>query len=134
VSIYDEIQSKKAAAEQAGQGMEFLLGLQSKVEAQWGRTVDPADPEAVSGYVRDVVLCATDELHELLAEVHWKPWKDSRGIRDIDAYREELADVLHFILDLYLAAGLTGQDVVNDYVAKHEENLRRLHNTQYRIS
>lgn len=111
-----------------------MLGMQRNVEAMWGRLVDPRDPEAVSAYIRDVVLCASDELHEVLAEVHWKPWKDKRGIKDLDKYREEMADVLHFILDLYLAAGLTGRDIVMDYMTKHYENLSRLNSTEYRSS
>lgn len=111
-----------------------MLDLQRGVEAVWGREVDPADPEAVSAYIRDVILCTTDELHEVLAEVHWKPWKDKRGIKDLTAYREEMADVLHFILNLYLAAGLTGQDIVADYVAKNAENLARADSPEYRSS
>lgn len=118
----------------AGAGFSFLLELQRTVEGTWGRLVDVNDPEAVSAYVRDVVLCATDELHEVLAEVNWKPWKDNRGIKDIEAYREEMADVLHFILDLYLAAGLNGGDIVMDYVSKHYKNLDRAKSTEYRSS
>ena len=118
----------------ASTGFQFLLGLQGNLENIWGRKVDPTDPEAVSAYVRDVVLCTTDELHEVLAEVHWKPWKDSRGIKDVAKYREEMADVLHFILDLYLAAGLTGEDIVADYLAKNDENHKRAQSAAYRGS
>ena len=115
-------------------GLNFMLSLQRNIEGVWGRQVDPDDPEAVSKYIREVVLCATDELHEVLAEVHWKPWKDSVGIKDIDKYREEMADVLHFILDLYLAAGLSGRDIILDYMAKHYENLERNSSAEYRAS
>lgn len=109
-----------------------LLTLQTSLEQAWGRLPDLTDAGAVSGYIRQTVLCATDELHELLHEVHWKPWKEGHGIRDVEAYREELADVVHFVLDLYLAAGLTGDDLVNDYVSKHHENVRRLIDPAYK--
>lgn len=109
-----------------------LLTLQTSLEQAWGRLPDLADAEAVSEYIRQTVLCATDELHELLHEVHWKPWKEGHGIRDVEAYREELADVVHFVLDLYLAAGLTGDDLVNDYFSKHHENVRRLIDPAYK--
>lgn len=115
-------------------GFDFLLGMQSEVEQAWGRAVDPGDPEAVSKYIREVVLCVTDELHEVLGEVNWKPWKDDRGIKDVAKYREEMADVLHFILDLYLAAGLSGRDIVVDYLSKHYTNLERNKSTEYRAS
>lgn len=109
-----------------------LLTLQTSLEQAWGRLPDLTDAEAVSEYIRQTVLCATDELHELLHEVHWKPWKEGHGIRDVEAYREELADVVHFVLDLYLAAGLTGDDLVNDYLSKHHENVRRLIDPAYK--
>ena len=109
-----------------------LLTLQTSLEQAWGRLPDLTDAEAVSEYIRQTVLCATDELHELLQEVHWKPWKEGHGIRDVEAYREELADVIHFVLDLYLAAGLTGDDLVNDYFSKHHENVRRLIDPAYK--
>lgn len=106
--------------------------MQKALEQAWGRLPDLTDAEAVSEYIRQTVLCATDELHELLHEVHWKPWKEGHGIRDVEAYREELADVVHFVLDLYLAAGLTGDDLVNDYFSKHHENVRRLIDPAYK--
>lgn len=109
-----------------------LLTLQTSLEQAWGRLPDLTDAEAVSEYIRQTVLCTTDELHELLHEVHWKPWKEGHGIRDVEAYREELADVVHFVLDLYLAAGLTGDDLVNDYFSKHHENVRRLIDPAYK--
>ena len=119
---------------QAGLGMDFLLEKQETIEKGWDRLVNPSDPEAVSAYIRDVVLCATDELHEVLGEVNWKPWKNNRGIKNMENYREEMADVLHFILDLYLAAGLTGRDIVLDYLSKHYENLDRMNRTEYKES
>jgi len=118
----------------AEQGLDYMLGLQNQIESVWGRNVDPSDPEAVSKYIREVILCTTDELHEVLAEVHWKPWKDSRGIKDMTKYRGEMADVLHFILDLYLAGGITGREIIADYMGKHHENLARNKSAEYRAS
>lgn len=128
-SLYEDIQSGVSSDSSI---IDELLTLQTSLEQAWGRLPDPDDNAAVSSYIRQTVLCATDELHELLHEVHWKPWKASCGIRDVEAYREELADVLHFILDLYLAAGLTGDDLVNDYVSKYKENMRRVTSPTYK--
>jgi NTP pyrophosphatase (non-canonical NTP hydrolase) len=115
-------------------GLDYLLQRQRDIEILWNRQVDPTDSDAVSAYIRDVVLCATDELHEVLGEVNWKPWKETRGIKDLAKYREEMADVLHFIFDLYLAAGLTGKDIILDYLAKNVENRARVSNEEYRNS
>lgn len=120
--------------DQAINGMALLFDLQEDVEKSWGRLPDPNDPEHVSTYVREVILCATDELHEVLAEVHWKPWKQQRGIKNRDNYREELADVLHFVIDLYLAAGLTSKEMVEDYMSKHDTNMVRSQSEEYKAS
>lgn len=133
-SMVQDMGDTSEVIHQAETGLNYMLGLQRTVEERWGRAVDPSDPEAVSKYIREVILCATDELHEVLAEVHWKPWKDSRGIKSMSNYREEMADVLHFILDLYLAAGLTGRDIVVDYTAKHYTNLGRTESAEYKES
>jgi len=115
-------------------GFNLLLKMQHSLEEKWGRDVDITDPVAVSKHIRDTILCTTDELHEVLAEVHWKPWKNTSGIKDVAKYREEMADVLHFVLSLYLAAGVSGQDIVTDYMAKHQENLARTRSTEYKSS
>lgn len=130
----DEDAAVRQAIYEASKGLDFLLERQRTIEQAWGREVDPNDAAAVSQYVRDVVLCATDELHEVLAEVNWKPWKDNKGIKDIEKYREEMADVLHFILDLYLAGGLSGSNIIVDYLAKNYENLQRVNRAEYRAS
>ncbi len=114
-----------------GASFDVLLDLQRKIESQWGRLPDPENPENVSQYIREIALCLEDELHEALAHVHWKPWKTPRGFKDREKYRTELADVLHFVLDMYLAAGLTGDDIYADYLTKHRENLKRCNSPEY---
>lgn len=108
-----------------------ILEMQKELEDSWGRFPNLQDEAAVSDYIRDTILCVEDELHELLHEVNWKPWKAAGGIRNISNYREELSDVLHFVLDLYLVAGLTGEDLVNDYFIKHSKNMRRVTDEEY---
>lgn len=114
-----------------GDALDVLLRLQRRIEDQWNRLPEPGNPESVSQYIREVVLCLEDELHEALEHVHWKPWKTSRGFKDLYKYREELADVLHFVLDLYIAAGMDGKDIYQDYLAKNHENVRRRSSEEY---
>ena len=114
-----------------GDALDALLRLQRRIEDQWNRLPEPWNPESVSQYIREVALCLEDELHEALEHVHWKPWKASRGFKDLSKYREELADVLHFVLDLYVAADMTGSEIYKDYLAKHRENVRRRSSEEY---
>lgn len=71
------------------------------------------------------VTAATDELHELLGEIGWKPWAKSRHI-NLEAARGEWIDALHFMLNLALVLGLDDADeIMRRYLAKREKNAKR---------
>ncbi len=71
------------------------------------------------------VTAATDELHELLGEIGWKPWAKSRHI-NLEAARGEFIDALHFMLNMALVLGLTeAEDIRALYDAKHAKNAKR---------
>jgi hypothetical protein len=75
-------------------------------------------------YVKEMVLALTDELHELLNETGWKSWSTSRHINEI-AYRSELVDSWHFLLNLMLAVGMTPDELYSGYAAKRAVNEQR---------
>lgn len=75
-------------------------------------------------YIKDMVLACTDELHEALAEVGWKPWARDKYIDD-EAYKKELIDALHFWVNLCLAVGMTADEVSARYFLKAERNAQR---------
>lgn len=93
--------------------------------------VDPAhlDDEAWADYVRDMTLAAIVELTEFLQETRWKPWKAEQGRPegpDADvAAVEELVDVLHFLMNLFVAMSVDGEELETSYRAKHEINVDR---------
>lgn len=80
--------------------------------------------ELKPAYIRDMVLACTDELHEALNEVGWKPWASSRHV-NLEAFRGELIDALHFLLNLFLLADLDAAGILDRYLAKNERNAQR---------
>lgn len=66
------------------------------------------------------------ECCELDNELNWKPWKNAR---DLSANREdrlfEMADILHFFVQLALDQGFSADEMYGAYVAKNEENRQR---------
>jgi dimeric dUTPase (all-alpha-NTP-PPase superfamily) len=66
------------------------------------------------------------ECCELDNELNWKPWKNAR---DLSANREdrlvEMADILHFFVQLALDQGFSADEIYGAYVAKNEENRQR---------
>ena len=64
------------------------------------------------------------ELGELLCEVNYKWWKNKQPVNE-DAAREELVDVLHFLISMCIRMGMTADDLYNGYVSKNKENFDR---------
>jgi phosphoribosyl-ATP pyrophosphohydrolase len=84
--------------------------------------------EERAAFVRDNVLAATDELHEALQEVGWKPWASSRHMNK-EPYLGELVDVFHFLMNLLLVTGVHPQALADEfsrrYFAKNARNAER---------
>lgn len=70
------------------------------------------------------VLALTDELHEALAEVGWKPWATSRHLNR-DAFKSELADAFHFFMNLMLAGDISADEMLDEYRRKRQKNAQR---------
>jgi dimeric dUTPase (all-alpha-NTP-PPase superfamily) len=76
-------------------------------------------------FIRWNVIALTDELHEALNEVKWKPWAEGHGFVDRDAYVKELIDAWHFLMNLLLAANVSAEEFNDRYFAKARVNADR---------
>lgn len=103
-----------------------LLESQAALQLKMPDGRDPRDmTEAEKAlFIKDMTLALTDELHELLAEVGWKPWASSRHV-NTESARGELIDALHFFLNLALALDMDGFMILEMYHAKHKKNQQR---------
>lgn len=94
--------------------------LQERVDP---RAFSPV-PATRAAYVKDMVLAASDELMEMLRRTPWKPWKKQQEW-DEAGYRNEWVDLLHFVLNLALVAGITPQQAFAGYMHKNKVNHTR---------
>jgi dUTPase len=85
-----------------------------------------------SNFVMWNALALTDEIHEALAEIGWKPWATSRHL-NAEAYTRELVDAFHFFMNLMMV-GAAGMDMELEeyvdyftkiYIHKNEVNIER---------
>ncbi len=60
--------------------------------------------EAAIEFIHWNVTALTDELHEMLAEIGWKPWASSKHIHGAPAAKE-MIDAWHFFMNIMLALG-----------------------------
>ena len=69
-------------------------------------------------------LAMVSELAEVLEEVNFKWWKNPHELND-EHIREELCDLLHFLVGMCLEAGMSADDLFNVYLGKNRENFQR---------
>lgn len=98
-----------------------IVERQRSLQAHLHGGVDPADfePEKRAEYIRGQVIALSDEIHEALAEVAWKPWSSDKSKFNRDAYVRELIDAFHFMLNLFIVAGVSPDEL---YVVFREKN------------
>ena len=105
-------------------GLNALMHTQSYVSGILGReTLDPT-PENIRTYA----LALSQEIHEFINELGWKPWKAQKA-RDRARVLDEFADVLAFVglFVVYLRAmGALPTDLAEAYVDKSQVNIKRL--------
>lgn len=66
------------------------------------------------------------ECCELDDELSWKPWKNPRPLNETrEARLAEMADILHFFLQLALDQGFSADELYTAYLAKNAENRER---------
>lgn len=77
-------------------------------------------------YIRWNALAIVDELSEFLAEVKWKPWAKDEGLI-ISRYAaiSEIVDIMHFVANLLVTLGVSGEELSKMYLDKVAENERR---------
>lgn len=74
--------------------------------------------------IRVFCLAAMVELSEMLQETPWKPWKKNQEFNKVLA-KEELIDVMHFIVNLALCLGMTYDEFDFMFMEKNKVNFRR---------
>lgn len=82
------------------------------------------NPEAMVDHYRITSLALVDEVMEALHHVPWKPWS-KRTEWDWEELQEELVDVLAFLVQLCILAGMGPEDLKSGYFRKARTNEAR---------
>ena len=73
--------------------------------------------------IRDMLNSASQEIGETIQTMkNWKSWKSTEVPTDVEHFREELIDVVHFLVEAAILAGMTPEDLYNIYFKKNEVN------------
>lgn len=79
-------------------------------------------------WIQKESLAMIDEIGELINETNFKWWKNPK-IVDKAAIKEELIDILHFLVSMCLRVDMTAQEMLEIYTAKNKENHNRQNGT-----
>lgn len=109
-------------------GQQSLMETYDPIERRNGAVVvDPEffgelDDRKVQMRIKDLSERVTEELMEAMNCLKNKPWKDSFVGTDVDHFQEELADTLHFFVELLITAGVGPEDIFKMYFRKFAVN------------
>lgn len=75
-------------------------------------------------WVQKRCLAMISEISELLVEVNFKWWKNPKEL-DLPSIKEELVDILHFLVGACIDVGMTADEMFQIYYDKNIENFNR---------
>lgn len=77
-------------------------------------------------WIQKLTLATISELSELIDEVNFKWWKNEKEV-NVDNVRDEIVDIVHFVVSMALRSGMSAQELYDRYMAKNKENFDRQH-------
>lgn len=105
-----------------------LLKEYSRIETNHLPHVVPGKiPVEINSYmgqdqIKQRFFWAMIEIAETVDCLKNKPWKQTMVEVDVDHFREEVADALHFFVEGCILAGITASDLFSLYMKKSEVN------------
>lgn len=88
----------------------------------------PIDIDTKEGQnkIREIMFYVAHELFEASEWLKMKPWRKTLVKTDIPAFKEELADVTHFFIELCITLGINSNEFYKLYSIKYTKNLKRI--------
>lgn len=76
--------------------------------------------DAWADFMRWNAFALTDEIHEAMQEVGWKPWATTRHLNG-EAFMKEMVDAWHFFMNMLLAAspGRTPEEIMTEFFERY---------------
>jgi phosphoribosyl-ATP pyrophosphohydrolase len=113
------------------EGQQALITRYHDIEQLRGANViDPEnfghlDNRFVQWRIKDLMQRCIEEMMEAANTLKNKPWKQSEVPTDQVHFYEEVADALHFFIEMCITAGMSAEDLARIYHRKHAVNLFR---------
>lgn len=109
--------------------LESLTNRQEQMMRALG--IDATSVDMMHPLLRDAVVCMMIESGEVVSELSNmnKPWKNGDPKIANSRVREELIDVLFYLLEIWILIGMSPEEVDASYSAKWKKNMERIINS-----
>lgn len=103
-----------------------LLERQRQIQRIYldGKTPQELEGQRKMAFLMETSAALMCEVTEAMQETGWKPWASSNHINS-DAYREELADVFIFLMNLMLCDDMPMMELARLVNEKQSKNVKR---------
>jgi len=115
--------------------LEYILKECLEFQESLGYNLENMTKKDLANYIRGQLYFATEELHECGREIPYiKPWskkydKENYDFdKQYDLAKDEFIDVLHFVMNVAGALGMTKDEILERYKKKHQINYDRQKN------
>ena len=117
-----------------GDKLDIMFKLQKHLQSKLGiynKIKTKADKQS---YINQMILALHEEAVEIMRETSYKNpkyvkfgWKIGQKGNN-ENFKNEIVDILHFVLNLVIISGMNTDELFNRYIGKNKENERRKNN------
>lgn len=75
--------------------------------------------------LREFASYTVEELYEAVNKLKNKPWRQTDTPTDVEAFKEELADLWHFLIEFHILADIDPEEIFRMYFRKTFINVNR---------
>ena len=90
-----------------------------------------SNPAMKQQYINQMILALHEEATEIMRETAYKNpefvpfgWKKGQ-VTNRDKFKEEIIDIVHFIINLAIISGMAADELFERYLGKNKENFKR---------
>ena len=116
--------------------LEEIFEFQKELQERLDVPKRISDDSMKQQYINQMALAIYEETTEALRCTCYKDpkystfgWKKDQDFHN-EKFKEEIVDIMHFVVNLALVAGMTSTDLHDKYLEKNKENHRRIDNGQ----
>lgn len=112
--------------------LQFLMESQTKFQERMGHNFKKMTLQERAAYIKEHGYFLMEEVMEMFREMPYhKSWKDYSHLTQEEIeekeklMRQEAIDALHFMINIFLALGMSEEEIIEMYKEKNKLNYQR---------